>query len=344
MCQRVWPSVYRGLAGFIADRLLVGQQRCAGGVLLGKHGWSRFCGFMLASVRAADCRPAQVLGKGRPTLKRFRTLRPFAHLLTRGLLVMLLCSAFGVQADQVIGRFNSVAGPFSHMETPAGKAYLSLHERKMQVQLPEDWRESTVETTMELDGDTAVVISYRTAQCASQTALVVISGKTVWGPYRLGGCGDMLAFQRSEDGKSFVAMQMNGRRSEAWTYSSQDKNFRGPVKVDLPGLLQGLDKARPAVAAAPAPKPSVAAKPAPVPKPTVAVTSPPASAPPPKAPAAPAPAPSKPAPVAKPLPKAAVPSALPQPVADAVVEHAQASTPPRRRVEINLISKMEADS
>ena len=26
-------------------------------------------------------------------------------------------------------------------------------------------------------------------------------------PHRLGGCGDVLAFQRSEDGKSFVAMR-----------------------------------------------------------------------------------------------------------------------------------------
>ena len=140
-------------------------------------------------------------------MKPMKALRAQAHRLARGLMLVLLCSAFGVQADQVIGRFNSVAGPFSHMETPAGKAYLNLHERKVQVQLPDDWRESTVETTMELDGDTAVVMSYSTAQCESQTALVVISGNTAWGPYRLGGCGDVLAFQRSEDGKSFVAMQ-----------------------------------------------------------------------------------------------------------------------------------------
>jgi hypothetical protein len=257
-----------------------------------------------------------------------------------------------VQADQVIGRFNSVAGPFSHMETAAGKAYLNLHERKMQVQLPDDWRESSVETTMELDGDTAVVMSYRTAQCDSQTALVVISGKTVWGPYRLGGCGDMLAFQRSEDGKSFVAMQMNGRQSEAWTYSSKDKNFRGPMKVDLPGLLKGLSRARPAVAAAPAPKPPVAARPAPVPNtastpatpatPAAPARAAPSVPPAPKAVASvPAPAPK---PTAKPLAKVSIPSALPQPVADAVVEHAQASTPPRRRVEINLISRMETES
>ncbi|WP_053154269.1 hypothetical protein [Pseudomonas sp. P1.8] len=266
-------------------------------------------------------------------MRPIRALRALASLVTRGLLLVLLCSAFGVQADQVIGRFNSVAGPFSHMETPAGRAYLSLHERKMQVQLPDDWRESTVETTMELDGDTAVVMSYRTAQCDSQTALVVISGKTVWGPYRLGGCGDMLAFQRSEDGKSFVAMQMNGPRSEAWTYSSQDKNFRGPMKVDLPGLLQGLSKARPAVAAAPVPKTAAA---------PVASTRAAPSAPP--APKHVASVPTPPKPAAKPLAKVSISSALPQPVANAVVEHAQATTPPRRRVEINLISKMETES
>ncbi|SEN42365.1 hypothetical protein SAMN04487857_11642 [Pseudomonas sp. ok272] len=274
-------------------------------------------------------------------MRPIRALRTLASLVPRGLLLVLLCSAFGVQADQVIGRFNSVAGPFSHMETPAGRAYLSLHERKMQVQLPDDWRESTVETTMELDGDTAVVMSYRTAQCDSQTALVVISGKTVWGPYRLGGCGDMLAFQRSEDGKSFVAMQMNGPRSEAWTYSSKDKNFRGPMKVDLPGLLKGLAKARPPLPAAPAPKPPVATKPAPVAK-TAAASVPPV----PSARTLPStpPAPPAPKPVAKPPAKVPIPSALPQPVADAVVEHAQASTPPRRRVEINLISKLETES
>ena len=260
-------------------------------------------------------------------MKPIRALRSLASLMTRGLLLVLLCSAFGVQADQVIGRFNSVAGPFSHMETPAGRAYLSLHERKLQVQLPDDWRESTVETTMDLDGDTAVVMSYRTAQCDSQTALVVISGNTVWGPYQLGGCGDMLAFQRSEDGKSFVAMQMNGRSSEAWTYSSKDKNFRGPLKVDLPGLLHGLSKARPQVAAAPASRPPVASRPAP-----------PAAKPEARVPA------QVPKPVPKPPAKKSIPSALPQPVADAVVEHAQATTPPRRRVEINLISRVETKS
>ncbi|KJH76262.1 hypothetical protein [Pseudomonas sp. ES3-33] len=283
-------------------------------------------------------------------LRPIRALRTLGRLITRGVLLVLLCSAFGVQADQVIGRFNSVAGPFSHMETPAGQAYLSLHERKMQVQLPDDWRESTVETTMELDGDTAVVMSYRTAQCDSQTALIVISGKTVWGPYRLGSCGDMLAFQRSEDGKSFVAMQMNDRRSEAWTYSSKDKNFRGPMKVDLPGLLQGLSKARPAVAAAPAPapapRPPVAAKPAPVP--TTAATPVATARTKPSAPPAPNPKVTVPAPVPKPAPKppakVPIPSQLPQPVADAVVKHAQATTPPRRRVEINLISRMETES
>ncbi|WP_350599214.1 hypothetical protein [Pseudomonas sp. 65/3-MNA-CIBAN-0223] len=281
-------------------------------------------------------------------LRPIRALRTLGRLITRGVLLVLLCSAFGVQADQVIGRFNSVAGPFSHMETPAGQAYLSLHERKMQVQLPDDWRESTVETTMELDGDTAVVMSYRTAQCDSQTALIVISGKTVWGPYRLGGCDDMLAFQRSEDGKSFVAMRMDDRRSEAWTYSSKDKNFRGPMKVDLPGLLQGLSKARPAVAAAPAPapRPPVAAKPAPVP--TTAATPVATARTKPSAPPAPNPKVTVPAPVPKPAPKppakVPIPSQLPQPVADAVVKHAQATTPPRRRVEINLISRMETES
>ncbi|MEJ3576671.1 hypothetical protein [Pseudomonas fragi] len=258
-------------------------------------------------------------------MKPIKALRAQANRLARGLMLVLLCSAFGVQADQVIGRFNSVAGPFSHMETPAGKAYLNLHERKVQVQLPDDWRESTVETTMELDGDTAVVMSYSTAQCESQTALVVISGNTAWGPYRLGGCGDVLAFQRSEDGKSFVAMQMKGRSSEAWTYSSKDKNFRGPMKVDLPGLLHALSKARPAVADTAAAKPAPPRTVPPAPPPTKPLAREPAQAP-------------------KPAVKASIPSALPQPVANAVVEHAQATTAPRRRVEINLISRVETRS
>ena len=258
-------------------------------------------------------------------MKPIKALRAQANRLARGLMLVLLCSAFGVQADQVIGRFNSVAGPFSHMETPAGKAYLNLHERKVQVQLPDDWRESTVETTMELDGDTAVVMSYSTAQCESQTALVVISGNTAWGPYRLGGCGDVLAFQRSEDGKSFVAMQMKGRSSEAWTYSSKDKNFRGPMKVDLPGLQHALSKARPAVADTATAKPAPPRTVPPAPPPTKPLAREPAQAP-------------------KSAAKASIPSALPQPVANAVVEHAQATTAPRRRVEINLISRVETRS
>ena len=157
-------------------------------------------------------------------------------------------------------------------------------------------------------------MSYRTAQCDSQTALVVISGKSVWGPYRLGGCGDILAFQRSENGENFVAMQMNGQHSEAWTYSSKDKNFRGPMKIDLPGLLLGLSKAKPAIDPAPAPKPPVPPKPAPAPAPK---------------------------PIPKSKPKEAIASTLPQPVADAVVEHAQATATPRRRLVINLISSAE---
>ena len=135
----------------------------------------------------------------------------------------------------------------------------------------------------------------------------------------------MLAFQRSEDGKSFVAMQMKGRSSEAWTYSSKDKNFRGPMKVDLPGLLHALSKARPAVADTAAAKPAPPRTAPPAPPPTKPLAREPAQAP-------------------KPAAKASIPSALPQPVANAVVEHAQATTPPRRRVEINLISRVETRS
>mgnify|MGYP006866400181 CR=1 FL=1 len=118
---------------------------------------------------------------------------------------------------------------------------------------------------------------------------------------------------------------MKGRSSEAWTYSSKDKNFRGPMKVDLPGLLHALSKARPAVAD------TAAAKPAP-PR-----TVPSASSPAKKVA-------SEPAQVPKPSTRPSITPALPQPVADAVVEHARATTPPRRRVEINLISRVETRS
>lgn len=255
---------------------------------------------------------------------RFSTLA-----LVTCLLAGLAFQAPGAAADQLIGTHASGAGPFSHMETPQGHAYLTLPQRKLQVQLPTDWRETNVETTFDLQGETAVLLSYRTPQCDSQNALVVVSGTSAWGPYRLGGCSQMLAFQRSEDGKSLVAMQLDGTQSAAWTYSSLDRQFRGPLRVDLPNLLKGLAKTASSPAKVAPPRPAavqhaVAQTPTPPPKPASAVG---------KA----EPRPPKPAPAPAPQ---ANPQVTPQ-VATEVVDRARAAAPAQRRVMLDLTSELE---
>lgn len=240
-------------------------------------------------------------------MKHISTSRFNALALATCLLAGLALHAPGALADSLISSHASLAGAFNHLETPQGQSYLTLPQRKLHLQLPPDWRETNVESTFDLQGETAVVLSYRTAHCDAQNALVVLSGSSAWGPYRLGGCSDMLAFQRSEDGKSFVALQLDGAQSAAWAYSSQDRQLRGPLKVDLPNLLQGL--------AATAPRAQ------PKPAPTVAKAEP-----------------KPPAPKPTPTPQAA-PQVTPK-VASEVAERARTDAPPQRRLTLDLTTDL----
>ncbi|WEJ19385.1 hypothetical protein N0B28_13855 [Pseudomonas sp. SD17-1] len=262
-------------------------------------------------------------------MKHHTSSRFSALALACWLMAGLAFQASGALADQLIGTHPSAAGPINHMETPQGHAYLTLPQRKLQLQLPAQWRETNVEGTYDLQGETAVVLSYRTPQCDSQSALVVLSGTSAWGPYRLGGCSDMLALQRAEDGKSLVAMQLNGTQSAAWTYSSLDRQFRGPLRVDLPNLLKGLARATPAPARAAALRPApvqhaVAPTPPPQPRPAPAVARVEAK-------------PPTPAPAAAP---SAAPQVTPQ-VATEVVDRAKTAAPAQRRVTLDLTSELE---
>ncbi|MBK9445818.1 MAG: hypothetical protein IPO00_06865 [Betaproteobacteria bacterium] len=108
-----------------------------------------------------------------------------------------------------------------------------------------------------------MVVSYADAGCDSRQALVVVAPSKVWGPYALGGCGETLAIQTSDDGDSLVAMRMEVNPT-AWVYTASDANFRGPVKVRLPARLQQLAQSAakaPAIASTHSPAPERSQRP-----------------------------------------------------------------------------------
>ncbi|MCS5517525.1 hypothetical protein NWF32_29775 [Pseudomonas qingdaonensis] len=123
-------------------------------------------------------------------------------------------------------------------------------------------------------------------------------------------------------------MQLNGTQSAAWTYSSLDRQFRGPLRVDLPNLLKGLAKATPACqgrSATPCTRPARRGPDAPPqPRPAPAVARVEAK-------------PPKPAPAAAP---SAAPQVTPQ-VATEVVDRAKTAAPAQRRVTLDLTSELE---
>lgn len=187
----------------------------------------------------------------------------------------------GAKAASLVSQFESARGPVSHLEEPNGRAYLNLERSGKRVPFPATWRNTNVEHAMDLGTQTAVVVSYSEPGCEARLALLVVTPAVVWGPYQLGECNDMLAYQRSEDRSSFVAIRADGSRPLAWVYSTLDQNFRGPAKVELPSSLAALTAARPAPRApAPTrtPAPSPAAPPAPAARPPKPANPPPTAA------------------------------------------------------------------
>lgn len=255
--------------------------------------------------------------------------RPRRHLRTTlpHLLFAFACGFAPVleaQAAELVSQFESTRGPVSHYESENGSAHLLLERANKRVPLPAAWRNTNIEHTMDLGSETAVVVSYSDSKCEARLALLVVTPAVVWGPYDLGGCNEMLAYQRSADGTAFVAIRADGSKPLAWTYSTVDQDFRGPAEVALPPSLAALTTtpAKPATApkpAAPAPgkAPTATARPSAPPPPK------PAPSPVPAAPSAPSPAPA-PAPVFSPS------------EAGSVAEEVRRTTRAKRRVNIDL--------
>jgi hypothetical protein len=210
-----------------------------------------------------------------------------------------------------------VRGRVNHLESAQGQSRLDFLASRQSLQLAPDWRNVSVERTLPLQGQTALIVSYAQGSCGSRMALLVVAAQKLWGPYRLGECNEMLAFQRSADGGSLVAVRAGVSDASAWTYSAAEQSFFGPALVNLP--------------------PSLAAMVAPVPALVVALEQPPAAASPEPAPSAPAPsapARSEPTP-AKPVKAAVVPKETPprprpaaRPAVTAPVTAAASTTPP----------------
>lgn len=223
--------------------------------------------------------------------------------------VFLVSVAFAIGApawgDELFNQFSTVRGQVSHLETPQGRGYLRLDATGKRVLLPAAWRMTNVDQTMDLGSETAVIISYAEPGCDARLALLVVAANRVWGPYGLGQCNEILAYQRSADGDAFVAIRAESADPLAWTYSVRDQGFRGPVQIDLPPSLASL---------APARAPSAAVTPVP-PPPAVPGTLSQGAVPAP-GPAAPSPAAPSPAePVPTPVPVAPPPSPAPAPAA-----------------------------
>lgn len=185
------------------------------------------------------------------------------------LLLGLVLTPAGARADELISRHDTVRGVITHHETSTGNAYLKIDGTGQHIPLPRGWLYTNVEHTMDLVSESAIVVSYADSQCDARLALIVVTPTTVWGPYALGDCNEMLAYQRSTDGNAFVAIRSDSQQPLAWTYSIRDQEFRGPARASLPPSLAALTStAGPIPPAAPARTAPSTPQPAPPSSPT----------------------------------------------------------------------------
>lgn len=152
-------------------------------------------------------------------------------------LLLIICPAHAAAPSE---QYSTVAGPLTLSHPPATPSVLQLP--RQQVQLPADWRHPGVSSTLTLANETVLLMNYGSAGCQAHTALMVVSANGMHGPYRLPGCNDMLALQRSDDGQSLSILRLGKTPLQSWTYSSLDQHLQGPgtSTASLPTALRQL--------------------------------------------------------------------------------------------------------
>lgn len=164
-----------------------------------------------------------------------------------------------------ITRFDTIHGEVIHGEDDRGRSSLKFTRKGNMVPLSADWKNVTVEQVIDLNGQTGILMSHAVGRCESRASLLVVTQKVFWGPYDVGDCEDVLAYQKSENGEAFIAIRTDKANGNAWVYSSDDESFRGPVSVRLPESMAFMvpdeDVARPIQKGKSVPRPAPAKKP-----------------------------------------------------------------------------------
>lgn len=234
----------------------------------------------------------------------------------------------GASANE-LARFDSVRGPVQLVDE-GGRAAL-LIDSGARIQLPSDWRQTSVAMSAKLAGSqTAFVVSYADRRCEARQALMVITPSRVWGPYALGDCEDAMAFQVSARGDALVAIRADGTTQRAWVYTSDDNAFRGPTDVVLPSKLSSLVSTLPTPAA---PASAVARVVRPIPEARAVLAAPAARA---KNPVPPPVPPANVVPLPAAAPVQSQPTTLSKADAGTISQQVKASTKPQTRVTLDL--------
>lgn len=136
-----------------------------------------------------------------------------------------------------ITRFKTIHGEVIHNENAQGRSILSFVTKGNQVPMPADWKNANVDQVIDLEGETAILMSHTEGKCDSRMSLLVVTKKMFLGPYNLGECEDVMAYQKSDDGKALIAIRADKANGRAWVYSTDDDSFRGPVSIKLPASM-----------------------------------------------------------------------------------------------------------
>ena len=186
------------------------------------------------------------------------------HLFWRLIFSVMAGLLMHVQAHSasvLIKEVQTVRGRIQLLENERSQSFLVFADEARQLVLNSAWQNANIEHTTQIGNQTAIVLGYSDMACSSRQALLVVTPQRVWGPYQLGGCDDVLIYQRGEANDSFVVMSPSD--SMAWVYTVSDERFRGPARIDLPAQLRQFS--RPAIATAPVPPPVPLSPPAPAP-------------------------------------------------------------------------------